>query len=223
MSRKQQVAVLGLGRFGSTVAVELTQLGHEVLAIDSSERIVQDISDKVTHAVQADMTDLATLEELGLAKFDQAVVATSSNLEVSILATVMLRQLGVTRIVAKAANRLHGSILEQVGASRVVYPEHETGLRLARSFAAPGVHDYLDVGPGYGIARIGVSEAWTGKSLGELNLRVNANVNVMAIYRAGAVTLNPDNSERLSEGDEVVVAGLDEDLQRLEPAVSESS
>lgn len=218
MTQKQQVAVLGLGRFGSTVAVELTRLGHEVLAIDSSEKIVQDIAEEVTHAVQADITDQAALDELGLAEFDQAVVATSSNLEVSILTTVMLRRLGVQRIVAKAANRLHGSILEQVGATRVVYPEHETGLRLARSFAAPGVHDYLDVGPGYGIARIGVDQSWAGKTLGQLNLRASSNVTVLAVYRAGAVTLNPDNSEMLHLSDELVVAGLDENLQRLEPS-----
>src|SRR5687767_5176073 len=108
MARTQQIAVLGLGRFGSAVARELTRLGHEVLAIDSDERIVQEIAEDVTHAAQADITDEAALGELGLAEFDAAIVAISSKLEVSILATVLLRQLGTTLIVAKAANHLHG-------------------------------------------------------------------------------------------------------------------
>jgi trk system potassium uptake protein TrkA len=194
MASKRQIALLGLGRFGSAVAIELTRLGHEVLAIDSNEKIVQEISEEVTHAIQADVTDEDTLEELGLGQFDTAIVATSSSLEVSILATVLLKRLGVRRIVAKAANQLHGSILEQVGATRVVYPERETGIRLAHSIAAPVVRDYLDVAPGYGFARVSVIEPWGGKSLGEIDPRRAYGVTVMALYRAGAVTLNPVGS-----------------------------
>jgi trk system potassium uptake protein TrkA len=168
MSRKQHVAVLGLGRFGQAVARELARLGHDVLAIDSSEKLVQELADEVTHAAQADVTDIEALQELGLADFDTAIVGISSQLEASILATVLLKRLGVKRILAKAANELHGSILEQVGASRVVYPERETGRRVAHSFAAPGVRDYLDVAPGYGFARVPVFEGWIGKPLAEL-------------------------------------------------------
>ena len=219
MANKRQVAVLGLGRFGSAVAIELTRLGHEVLAIDSNERIVQELSEEVTHAIQADITDAAALEELGLGQFDTVVVASSSSLEVSILATVVLKRFGVRRIVAKAATRLHGSILEQVGAARVVYPERETGIRVAHSFAAPGVRDYLDVGPGYGFARIGLAEAWAGKTVGGLDLRRACGVTLIAVYRAGEITLNPDRSEVLRPGDELIVTGLDEDLERL-PAAS---
>jgi trk system potassium uptake protein len=218
VSAKQNVAVLGLGRFGQAVARELTRLGHDVLAIDSDEQVVQELADEVTHAVEADVTDAEALQELGLADFDTAIVAISSHLEASVLATVLLKRLGVKRILAKAANELHGSILEQVGASRVVYPEHETGVRVAHSFAAPGVRDYLDVAPGYGIARVVAFEAWTGKSLGQLDLRQNCGLSVIALTRDGTVTLHPGPSETLRAGDQLIVAGRDEDLERL-PAV----
>jgi trk system potassium uptake protein TrkA len=215
MPNRRQVAVLGLGRFGSAVARELTRLGHDVLAIDRDEKTVQSIADEVTHAVQADVADPEALEALGLADFDTAVVAASSTLEASIMATVLLRRLGVRRIIAKAAHELHGSILEQVGAMRVVYPERETGFRVAHSFHASGVQDYLDVAPGYGIARVNVAASWAGKSIGELNFRRSCNLTVIAVTREGQVILHPASSETLRTGDQLIVAGLDEDLERL--------
>ncbi len=211
--RRRQVAVFGLGRFGQAVARELTRLGHDVLAVDASEKAVQAVAEDVTHAVQADVTDLNALRELGVADFDTAIVGVSSDIEASILATVLLRQLGVRRIVAKAASELHGSILQQVGATRVVYPERETGVRLAHSFAAPGVRDYLDAAPGYGFARV-PADGFAGKSLADLDLSKHG-VSVIALYRSGRVTLNPLSSEVLQAGDELIVAGLDEDLEQL--------
>jgi trk system potassium uptake protein TrkA len=220
MHTKQPVAVLGLGRFGEAVARELSRLGHEVLAIDSNEKLVEEIADDVTHAVEADVTDAEALRELGLADFDTAIVAISSELEVSILATVLLKRLGVKRVLAKAANQLHGSILEQVGASRVYYPERETGIRVAHSFAAPGVRDYLDAAPGYGFARVQVNEGWVGKQLGELDLLGTCGVTVVAHSRGDAVALYPDAAEVLQAGDQLIVAGRDDDLERLPGAPS---
>jgi trk system potassium uptake protein TrkA len=121
----------------------------------------------------------------------------------------------VKRILAKAANELHGSILEQVGASRVIYPERETGIRVAHSFAAAAVRDYFDIAPGYGFARVVVNEPWAGKSLGELDLGRTCGLTAMALYRGGGVTLNPEPSEVLRAGDQLTLAGLDEDLERL--------
>ena len=116
---------------------------------------------------------------------------------------------------AKAANELHGSILEEVGAHRVVYPERETGVRVAHSFAAPGILDYLDVAPGYGLARAPVSGAWVGKSLSELDLQASCGVHTVLLARAGDVLLGPPGSEVLQAGDVLIVAGRDEDLERL--------
>ena len=213
--RRRQVAVLGLGRFGSNVARELARIGHEVLAVDASEKAVQDVANDVTHAAEADITDPEALSALGLGDFDTVVVGVSSDLEVSVLATALLRRLGVKRIVAKAATELHGSILEEVGASRVVYPERETGFRLAHSFAAPGVGDYLDVAPGYGVARTAVAESWVGMSIGELDMENNCGVTAMLINRGGDVIVSPPASEILRPGDVLIVAGLDDDLERL--------
>jgi trk system potassium uptake protein TrkA len=215
VARKQHVAVIGLGRFGSAVARELTRLGHTVLGIDRDEKLVAALAEEVTHVVQTDATSGEALRDLGLAEYDAAIVAISGNLEASILITVLLKRLGVKRILAKAANDLHGSILEQVGATRVVYPELETGLRVAHSFNAPGVRDYLDVAPGYGIARMRVPSEWAGKPLAEVDIRRTCGVTPLALHRQGVVTLNPHASEVLRAGDELIVAGLDEDLERL--------
>jgi len=218
VARKQHVVVIGLGRFGTAVARELTRLGHTVLGIDRDEKLVAALAEEVTHVVQTDATSGEALRDLGLGEYDAAIVAISSNLEASILTTVLLKRLGVKRIVAKAANDLHGSILEQVGATRVVYPELETGLRVAHSFNAPGVRDYLDVAPGYGFARMRVPAEWAGKALAQIDLRRTCGVTAMALHRQGVVTLNPHPSEVLQRGDELIVAGLDEDLERLPSA-----
>jgi trk system potassium uptake protein TrkA len=220
MGVRRNVAVLGLGRFGQSVARELTRLGHEVLAVDVDERRVAEIADAVTHAVQADLTDGDALAELGLGQFETVVIAMSSSLEASILATAHVRQLGGRRVIAKAASELHGSILRRVGATRVVYPERETGQRLAHSFAAPAVLDYLDVAPGYGIARVRVDVGLDGRRIGELGLDERA-LTVLALHRGGRVTLNPADGEPLRAGDDLIVAGRDEDLEHLPGAGSE--
>jgi trk system potassium uptake protein TrkA len=217
---RRQVAVLGLGRFGQAVALELTRLGHDVLAVDHDEKVVQGIADEVTHAVQADITDPEALEALGIGDFDTTIVAVSESLEVSIMATVLLQRIGVRRIIAKAAHDLHGSILSQVGAMRVVYPERETGFRVAHSFHAPGVQDYLDVAPGYGISRVTVAQDWVGKTVGDLNLPESCRLRVLAVTRAGTVILDPSPVETLRSGDSLIVAGLDEDLESLPDAAT---
>ena len=221
MSSRRQVAVLGLGRFGAAVARELTRLGHDVLALDANEKVIQDVADEVTHAARVDVTDEEALRDLGLGAFETAIVGISSDLESSILATVLLKRLGVRRVIAKAGNDLHGSILRQVGATRVVYPERETGVRVAHSFAAPGVHDYLDVAPGYGVARVPVVGPFLGKQLAELNLRTTFGVTVVALRRGDTVTVNPHSSEVLRAGDELITLGLDEDLERLPGATTD--
>ncbi|MCC7368105.1 MAG: TrkA family potassium uptake protein [Chloroflexi bacterium] len=220
MPTTRQIAVLGLGRFGQAVARELARLGHDVLAVDRDERIVQDLADDVTHAVQADITDPDALVALGLAEFDTVIVGVSESLEVSIMATVLLKRMGVQRVIAKAAHELHGSILEQLGVLRVVYPERETGFRVAHSFHAPGVQDYLDAAPGYGIARVALVERWVGRTLGDLDFPRSCSLTVLALARTDTVILNPAPAERLAAGDALIVAGLDEDLERIPDAAS---
>jgi trk system potassium uptake protein len=216
LATKLQVAVLGLGRFGAAVARELTLLGHDVLAVDSDQRVVQGIADEVTQAAQADITDRDALTQLGIGSFDATVIGVTESLETSILATVLVKQLGVSQIVAKAANELHGQILRQVGATQTIYPETETASRVAHSFAARSVEAYFGVAPGYGIARVPVANTpMAGKSLGELNLDRTCHVTVIAITRKDVVTLSPTDAEVVHAGDELVVAGFDGDLERI--------
>jgi trk system potassium uptake protein len=211
----EQVVVIGLGRFGSAVARELERLGHEVLAIDRSEQMVNDIASDVTHALQLDAADEDALRGAGAGEFGTAIVAISSDAEPSIFATMVLKRLGVRNVIAKAGSTLHGEILARVGADRVVFPERETGLRLAHSFNVPNVIDYLDVGPNFGIEKIRPPQSFIGKTLGELDLKERLNLTPVALRRGKQVFVNPARDERVAEGDELILIGRDDKLDRL--------
>jgi trk system potassium uptake protein TrkA len=180
---KQQILVVGLGRFGSAVARELHELGHEVMAVDSSERMVNDIAPHVTHALQLDASDEAALRAAGAGEFPHAIVSISSATDASIFAVMALKNLGVPNVIAKAANALHASILERVGASRVVLPEREMGERVAHTFAIPSVIDYLDLGPRFGIAKVRPPADWVGRTLAQLELPTSMKLTPIALIR----------------------------------------
>ena len=215
---KQSVLVIGLGRFGTAAARELMALGHEVLVVDRDEARVNDIASDVTHAIQADATDEDALRSLGAADFEHAIVAISGEAEPSIFATMALKNLGVTNVIAKAGTALHGAILERVGADRVVYPEREMGTRVAHAFSTTHVIDYLDIAPGFGIVRFSPPTAWTGKSLRELDLATRYQLSVIGLRRGTKVTVNPHRDEVLGPNDELVLVGLDDNLEKLEIA-----
>jgi trk system potassium uptake protein TrkA len=212
---KEQVMVIGLGRFGSAVARELERLGHQVLAIDRDEEQVNDIAPDVTHALQLDAADEGALRSAGAGDFQTAIVAISSDAEPSIFATMVLKRLGVRTVIAKAGSQLHGEILSRVGADRVVLPERETGLRLAHSFNVPNVIDYLDVAPNFGIEKIRPPASFIGKSLGELDLKTRLGLTPIALRRGQQVFVNPARDERLAEDDELILIGRDDKLDQL--------
>jgi trk system potassium uptake protein TrkA len=212
---QQQVLVVGLGRFGSAVARELHRLGHEVLAVDSEERPVNEIAPHVTHALQLDAADEVALRAAGAAEFGHAIVSISSALDASIFAVMALKNLGVANVIAKAANPLHGSILERVGADRVVLPEREMGERVAHTFAIPSVVDYLDLGPRFGIAKVRPPASWVGRTLGQLELPTSMKLTPVAIGRGDKVTVNPHSTEVIGADDVLVLAGLDERLEQV--------
>src|SRR5688572_29673878 len=212
---REQVVVIGLGRFGSAVARELERLGHEVLAIDRSEDRVNEISSAVTHALQLDAADEDALRSAGATDFNTAIVAISSDAEPSIFATMVLKRLGVRTVIAKAGSQLHGEILARVGADRVVFPERETGLRLAHSFNVPNVIDYLDVAPSFGIEKIRPPKSFLGRTLGELDLKGKLGITPLALRRGKQVFVNPARDERVAEGDELILIGKDEKLSQL--------
>ncbi len=212
---KEQVMVIGLGRFGSAVARELERLGHQVLAIDRGEQQVNDIAADVTHALQLDAADEDALRSAGAGDFQTAIVAISTDAEPSIFATMVLKRLGVRSVIAKAGSQLHGEILSRVGADRVVLPERETGLRLAHSFNVPNVIDYLDVAPNFGIEKIRPPASFIGKSLGELDLKTRLGLTPIALRRGQQVFVNPARDERVAEGDELILIGRDDKLDQL--------
>ncbi len=211
----EQVMVIGLGRFGSAVARELEILGHEVLAIDQDEEIVNEIAPEVTHAVQLDATDEAALRAAGAADFNAAIVAISSSAQASIFATMALKDLGVANVIAKAGSTLHGRILARVGADRVVFPESEMGQRVAHSFNVPNVIDYLDIAPNFGIETVRPPDSFIGRSLKEIDLVGRLELTPIALRRGDSVTVNPHPDERIRKGDELILIGRDDKLGRL--------
>jgi trk system potassium uptake protein TrkA len=212
---KTSVLVIGLGRFGASAARELMTLGHEVLAVDANEAIVNEIAPEVTHAVQLDAADEGALRAIGAAEFDHAIVAISSGVEASIFATMALKKLGVANVVAKAGSDLHGAILERVGADRVVFAEREMGQRVAHSFAVGNVLDYLDVAPRFGIVKVRPPASWAGRTLKDLDLAVRLQLTPVALRRGDAVTVNPHRDEVIRTGDELILVGKDDRLEEL--------
>lgn len=211
---KQSVLVIGLGRFGTSAARELMRLGHDVLAVDRDEQPVNDIAPVVTQALQADASDVDALKAIGAGEFDHAIVAISSATEASIFATLALKQLGVRNVVAKAGTALHGTILERVGADRVVYPEREMGVRVAHIFAYPNVIDYIDTAPGFGISMLRAPSESIGKTLTDLDLG-RRELSPVALRRGDRVTVNPPSSEIIKDGDLLILVGRDSGLEHL--------
>jgi trk system potassium uptake protein len=211
---KPSVLVVGLGRFGTAAALELMSLGHEVLALDRDEATVNEIAPEVTHAAQLDATDESALKSVGAGDFEFAIVAISSATDASIFATMALKNLGVTQVIAKAATKLHGAILERIGADRVIYAEKEMGERVAHSLTITGVLDYLDIAPRFGIIKIRPPAAWIGRSLKELELG-DLQISPVALRRGKEVTVNPPREVVLAETDELILLGRDEQLERI--------
>lgn len=215
---KKQVVVIGLGRFGSAVSKDLYQMGHDVLAIDLDESKVQDLLGSVTYAVKADATNESVLKELGISNFDVGLVAISSDLQASILITVILKDLGIPFIVARAINQLHGTTLDRVGADKIVYPEQEMGSRLAHIGFEPGILDYVEIGNNYGISKLRPPEWMVKLTLEEIGLagsRDKYGVAIIGIRRGRDFILLPAIEERIEPGDILVVAGSTEKLGGL--------
>ena len=212
---KHSVLVIGLGRFGTAAALELMAIGNEVLAIDSSEARVNDVAPDVTHAIQLDASDEDAMRAVGAADFEFAIVAISSHTEASIFATMALKNLGVNTVIAKAATTLHGTILERVGADRVVYPEREMGIRVSHTFSIPNVIDYIDVAPGFGIVKVRPPESFVGKSLRELDLANRFRLTPIGLRRGNEVTVNPHRDDKIAATDELILMGLDAKLGEL--------
>lgn len=213
---KHSVLVIGLGRFGSAAALELAALGHEVLVIDRDEARVNALAPSVTRAIQLDAADPEALRAVGAGDFRHAIVAISDGIEASITATMALKELGVDNVIVKAGTRLHGEILEKVGADRVVFPEREMGQRVAHTFSVGDAVDYLDVAPEVGVVMVRPPASFVGRSIGELALDSRLGLTPVALRRGTSVTVNPPPATTIAAGDELILIGPDDGLERLD-------
>ncbi|MGH4051515.1 MAG: potassium channel family protein [Clostridium sp.] len=216
---KRQFIVIGLGRFGTSVAETLYSLGNDVLAVDCDEEVVQEISDNVTHSVQADANDENSLRALGIRNFDCAVISIGTNIQSSILATLLVKELGVKYVITKATNALHAKVLYKIGADRVVFPERDMGVRVAHNLVSSNILDYIELSPDYSIAEVISPEEWHNKTLGELNIRAKYGINVMAIKRNNDIDVSPLADNVIEPGDIIVAIGNIEELNKLENLV----
>ncbi len=212
----REFAVIGLGRFGASVARTLHELGHHVLGVDVDESKVQALTQHLTHVVQADCTDENTVRSLGLRNFDTVVVAIGQDLEASVLVTLMLKEIGVKTVVAKAATEAHGKVLERIGADRVIFPEKDMGAKVARFLAETNILDYIELTPEVSIVEFTPGDAFVGKTLREVDFRAKFGVTVLAIRNGDSVRISPPADQPLRHGDILVAIGENKDIERLQ-------
>lgn len=213
---KRQFAVLGLGSFGSSVALTLENMGYDVLVVDSSYEKIQDISDKVSYAIKADVTDPDSFQALGGRNLDGVVVSISDSLEASIMATMLCKEIGIPFVLAKAKDRLQGAILQRVGADRIVYPETEMGSRVAKSLVSSEFMDWISLSNDYSMVEIAVPEKWVDKSLAELGIRERLGINVVGIIVNGKIDVTPDPQKKLPQGGILIVIGANDVLEKFD-------
>lgn len=213
---KKDFAVIGLGTFGGSICKELSKMGMEVLAIDKDEHIVADYSRIATQAVVADAKEEQVLRELGIWNFDHVIVAIGNDIQSSILITIMLKELGVKKVTAKALNDIHEKVLRKVGADHVVHPERDMGRRLAHNLISSNVLEYLALSDKYSIVELQVNGPIVGRSLIDLNVRARYGINVVAIKRNEDLIVSNVAEEMLRENDILIAIGSDEDIARFE-------
>lgn len=214
---KKQFIVIGLGRFGVSVAKTLVDANADVLAIDIDEEKVNDVSDFATHAVAVDATDENALKALGLRNFDIAVVCVG-DMQSSVLITLICKELGVKYVLVKAKDELHAKVLFKIGADKIVFPERDTGIRVANNLLASNIIDFIEIFKNYGMLEISVPAGWVNKSLLDLNIRKNYNVNIIAIKHGNNINVNPSAEDRLLAGDVIIVIGSEEDMNKIKKA-----
>lgn len=208
----KQIIVIGCGRFGTSVAKTLTKLGHDVMAIDQNPDIIKDISEYVAHAVQMDALDEASFRTLGIRNFDVAVVAIGSDIEASIMGTLIAKEAGVKTVIAKAMSEIHGKLLTKIGADKVIYPERDMGMRVAYGLVAPNILDVIEFSSDYSIIETVALEEWEKKSLKELNL---SGMTVIAIKTGEVIDIVPSSEAIINKDDVIVILGRNDDLGKI--------
>jgi trk system potassium uptake protein TrkA len=219
---RRQFAVIGLGRFGAAMATTLSELGQDVIGVDGDAEKVRHLADTVTQAVELDATDERALRSIGIQDVDVAVVSIGENIESSLLVVMLLLELGVKSIVAKAVTPLHGRILEKLGVSRVIFPEREMAVRIAHGLVMPNVIDYIELSADFSIVEVPAPDMFVGRTLKQLELRPKYGLTLIAIKRrpraeASEVTnISPSADETIQRGDVLSLLGSNERLGVLD-------
>ncbi|MDE5413650.1 potassium channel family protein [Alkalihalobacterium chitinilyticum] len=213
---RKQFAVIGLGRFGSSVCKELYKLGHDVLAIDNNEEKVNNMTQFSTHSVIANGTDENALHSLGIRNFDFVIVAIGDNIQSSILCTLILKEMGVKNVWVKAQNYYHHRVLEKIGADRIVHPEQDMGIRIAQHLVSEKIIDYIELSDEYSIVELIASEKVAGKSLAQLDIRAKYGCTILAIKRNKDINISPFPQDLIDKNDILIVIGHKNDLKRFE-------
>ncbi|ASS66649.1 MULTISPECIES: TrkA family potassium uptake protein [unclassified Paenibacillus] len=219
-SKGEQYCVIGLGRFGSSLAKELMQLGYEVLGIDRSEELVDDMSAVLTHTLCADATDEDALRAIGIRNFDCCIVAIGGDIQSSIMAAILVKDSGVGKVVVKAVSELHGRVLDKLGVDRVIYPERDMGIRVAHQLVSPNLLDYIELSSEYAVAELAVPGCLNGKALSEIDTRQRYGCSIVAINKPKGIIIAPQADSVLEEKDVMVVIGTNEGIEQFENAVS---
>jgi trk system potassium uptake protein len=224
----KQFAVIGAGRFGSSVALTLSKSGVDVIVVDRDKEAVQQISDYVSQAVQLDAMDEKALRSVGLEKTDVAIVSIGTHMEASILVTMTLKEMGIPKVVSKALSESHGKVLTRVGADAIVFPERDMGVKLAKSLVSPTILDHIEFSPGYNIVELAVPESLKGNSIMKSQVRTKYSVEIIAVKRntpqldgkgesviTEEVIIAPSAETKLEEGDTIMVIGKEDAIQRF--------
>lgn len=213
MSRRQ-FAVLGLGKFGKSVAVSLAAAGYEVIAVDDDEERINEIADQVTYAIRADVTEPGVLEHVGIKNVDAVVVAMALDLGTSVMATIRAKEVGAKYVISKATDQLHGTILKKVGADEVIYPEKDMGTRIAKKLISKNFIDLYELSRTFSMVEIKVPKQWEGKSLIELDLRKKG-INVIGLIEGEKVTVNIEPSMPLPANETLIIVANNEILSSI--------
>ena len=217
--KSKQFIVIGLGKFGQSVAKTLFDMGYDVLAVDDDESIVQEIADSVTHAVAMDATDEYALRTLGIRNFDIAVVSIGTNIQSSIMVTLNLKEAGIKKVVAKATNDMHAKLLTKIGADRVILPEMDMGIRVAHNLVSDNILDFIELSHDYSIVEVTAPSQWMGKDIKTLDVRAKYGINIMAIKSDDDINISPRATDEIREGDVLVIIGSINDLSKIESLI----
>lgn len=216
----KQYIVIGAGRFGKSVAESLVKMGQEVMVVDGSEEVIQQLSETIDNVAILDVTDETSLKSVGISNFDVAIIAIGSDLRASIMATLIAKELGVPFVISKAKDNLQAQVLEKIGANKVVFPEVDMGEKVAISLMFDNIVDYMQLGDDHAIFELNVPHSWIGKNLIDLSVRAKLSINIVGVKSDGRFSVPADPNKVFKEGDIVVIAGNIDVIEKLELMVA---